>query len=148
MRIFYYNAAYSPLSDPERAKTQQSFFDSLDKTPYLELRLGRIIQQRDNSKMEKGVDVRLAADMVFYAAKDFYDVAIVVTEDQDFSYSMACVKELGKHVELAMFPDIQNRDILRVADRIISLADVANKHKDSIFPSDGASGTTYGDPTG
>lgn len=148
IRIYYYNASYSPLSDPDRAKTQQSFFDSLDKTPYLELRLGRIIQQREGQKMEKGVDVRLAADMVFYAAKDFYDVAILVTEDQDFAHSMTCVKELGKHVELASFPDSQNRDVLRVADRIISLADVANKHKDAIFPTDGAPGANYGDPTG
>jgi uncharacterized LabA/DUF88 family protein len=111
----------------------------------LELRLGRIVQH-NGQKVEKGVDVRLASDMVFYASKDFYDVAIVVTEDQDFAPAMASVKELGKHVELALFSDGQNRDMLRVADRVISLADVMAKNKDSIFPADGASGATYGDP--
>lgn len=144
-RVYYYNATWDPIANPEKAKMQQSFLDSLDKTPYLELRLGRIIQ-RDNQRMEKGVDVRLASDMVFYASKDFYDVAIVVTEDQDFAPAMASVKELGKHIELALFSDGQNRDMLRVADRIISMAEITNKYKDAIFPADGASGSTYGEP--
>jgi uncharacterized LabA/DUF88 family protein len=145
MRIFYYNAIWDPVANPDKAKTQQTFLDSLDRTPYLELRLGKIVQ-RDNQRMEKGVDVRLASDMVFYAAKDFYDVAIVVTEDQDFVSAMALVKELGKHVELATFSDGQNRDMMRVADWLIPLADVTTKHKDAIFPPDGAASGNYEHP--
>lgn len=145
IRTYYYNASWDPAAYPDKFKDQQPFLDSLDKTPYLELRLGRIVQH-NGQKVEKGVDVRLASDMVFYASKDFYDVAIVVTEDQDFAPAMASVKELGKHVELALFSDGQNRDMLRVADRVIPLADVMTKNKDSIFPADGASGATYKDP--
>jgi uncharacterized LabA/DUF88 family protein len=142
VRTYYYNAAWDPIVNPDKFRTQQSFLDSLDRTPYLELRLGRFIQ-KDNQKMEKGVDVRLAADMIFYASKDFYDVAIVITEDRDFAPVIASVKELGKHVELALFSDGQNRDMIRAADRIIPLADVAAKYKEAIFPADGAPGATY-----
>lgn len=145
VRTYYYNAAWDPIANPDKAKSQQLFLDSLDKTPYLDLRLGRIIQ-RDNQRMEKGVDVRLASDMVYYASRDFYDVAIVVTEDQDFVSAMALVKELGKHVELALFSDSQNRDMIRVADRVIGLAEVTDKHKATIFPHEGAPGATYVDP--
>lgn len=134
VRTYYYNAVFDAAHFSEKAKSQQSFFDSLDRTPYLELRLGRIIQNREGHRMEKGVDVRMASDMVYYAARDFYDTAIVVTEDQDFSPSMSLVKELGKHVELAVFPDAQSREMIRMADRIVNLEDVVNSHSAQVFP--------------
>jgi uncharacterized LabA/DUF88 family protein len=134
VRTYYYNAVFDATHFSEKAKSQQSFFDSLDRTPYLELRLGRIIQNREGHRMEKGVDVRMAADMVYYAARDFYDTAIVVTEDQDFSPAMGLVKELGKHVELAVFPDAQSREMIRVADKILNLEEVVNSHSAQIFP--------------
>jgi uncharacterized LabA/DUF88 family protein len=76
----------------------------------------------------------MAADMVYYAARDFYDTAIVVTEDQDFSPAMGLVKELGKHVELAVFPDAQSREMIRTADKILSLDEVVNSHAAQVFP--------------
>ena len=134
VRTYYYNAVFDAAHFSDKAKSQQTFFDSLDRTPYLELRLGRIIQNREGHRMEKGVDVRMAADMVYYAARDFYDTAIVVTEDQDFSSAMGLVKDLGKHVELAVFPDAQNREMIRVADRILNLEEIVNTHAAQIFP--------------
>ncbi len=134
IRTYYYNAVFDSTHFSDKAKSQQSFFDSLDRTPYLELRLGRIIQNREGHRMEKGVDVRMAADMVFYAARDFFDTAIVVTEDQDFSPAMGLVKELGKHVELAIFPDAQSREMIRIADRIVGLDEIVNSHASQIFP--------------
>jgi len=134
MRTFYYNAVFDSTHFSDKAKSQQSFFDSLDRTPYLELRLGRIIQNREGHRMEKGVDVRMAADMVYYAARDLYDTAIVVTEDQDFSPAMGLVKDLGKHVELAVFPDAQSREMIRTADKLTNLEEVVNVHAAHIFP--------------
>ena len=134
MRTYYYNAVFDAAHFSDKAKSQQSFFDSLDRTPYLELRLGRIIQNREGHRMEKGVDVRMAADMVYYAARDFYDTAIVVTEDQDFVPPISLVKELGKHVELALFPDAQSREMIRVADKVLNLEDIINAHTAQVFP--------------
>jgi uncharacterized LabA/DUF88 family protein len=134
VRTYYYNAVFDSVHFSDKAKSQQSFFDSLDRTPFLDLRLGRIIQNREGHRMEKGVDVRMAADMVYYAARDFYDTAVVVTEDQDFAPAMSLVKELGKHVELAVFPDAQSREMIRMADRILNLEEVINAHASHIFP--------------
>ena len=139
IRTYYYNAVFDATHFSDKAKSQQSFFDSLDRTPYLELRLGRIIQNREGHRMEKGVDVRMAADMVYYAARDFYDTAIVVTEDQDFSPAMGLVKELGKHVELAVFPDAQSREMIRAADKILNLDEIVNAHAAHVFPPSQAS---------
>jgi uncharacterized LabA/DUF88 family protein len=134
MRTYYYNATFDTNHFSDKAKSQQSFFDSLDRTPYLELRLGRIIQNREGHRMEKGVDVLMAGDMVYYAARNFYDTAIVVTEDQDFSPAMNLVKELGKQVELAVFPDAQSREMIRAADKIVNLDEVVKAHSSHIFP--------------
>lgn len=134
VRTYYYNAVFDTTHFSEKAKSQQSFFDSLDRTPYLELRLGRIIQNREGHRMEKGVDVLMAGDMVYYAARNFYDTAIVVTEDQDFSPAMNLVKEMGKQVELAVFPDAQSREMIRAADKIVNLEEVVKSHSSHIFP--------------
>lgn len=134
IRTYYYNAVFDVNAFPEKAKNQQSFLDSLDRTPYLDLRLGRIVQNREGHRMEKGVDVRMASDMVYYAARDFYDIAVVLTEDQDFAPALALVKEMGKHIELAVFPDAQNREMVRVADKLVNLAEMVDSHADKIFP--------------
>jgi uncharacterized LabA/DUF88 family protein len=134
IRTYYYNAAFDSSHFTDKAKSQQSFFDSLDRTPFLELRLGRIIQNREGHRMEKGVDVRMASDMVYYAARDFYDTAIVITEDQDFAPAISLVKELGKHVELGLFPDAQSREMVRATDKVLNLEEIVNQHSAHIFP--------------
>jgi uncharacterized LabA/DUF88 family protein len=133
IRLYYYNSAFDENRDPEKAKGQQPFYESLDKTPYLELCLGRIVPRPDGSQAEKGVDVHMATDMVYYAAKDFYDTAIVVTEDQDFIPAIERVKDMGKHIELAMFVDGQRREMLRAADKSIVLNQVL-KDAGQVFP--------------
>jgi len=53
VRTYYYNATFDTNHFSDKAKSQQSFFDSLDRTPYLELRLGRIIQNREGIAWKK-----------------------------------------------------------------------------------------------
>lgn len=134
IRTYYYNAVFDAAHFSDKAKSQQTFFDSLDRTPYLELRLGRVIQSREGHRIEKGVDVRLAADLVYYAARDLFDVAVVVTEDPDFVPAIEWAKELGKQVELAGFPDGQNREMVRAADKVLNLEEIINAHTSAIFP--------------
>ena len=141
VRIYYFNGAFDPAAFPDKASAQKEFFDSLDRTPYLDLRLGRIISNRNGERMEKGVDVRMATDMVYYAARDFYDTAIVVTEDQDFVPAINSVKELGKQVEVVLSRDAANRDMIRSADRVIWFDDFLKVHKNTnMFPEDPGKG--------
>lgn len=136
VRTYYYNVAYDKNLFPEKAKTQQSFLDSLDRTPYLELRLGRLIPMADGNVQERGVDVLLASDMVYYAARKAFDTAIVVTEDGDYFPVVELVKDLGRNVEIAAFQDNQSRELIRMADIRIPLDTVLDKFSTKIFPPD------------
>jgi uncharacterized LabA/DUF88 family protein len=136
IRTYYYNVAYDKNQFPDKAKTQMSFLDSLDRTPYLELRLGRLVSTFDGNVQERGMDVLFASDLVYYAARKAFDTAIVVTEDAVYASVLEEVKELGQHVEIATFQDSQNRELIRIADLRIPLDSVIDKYSSKIFPPD------------
>ncbi|MBP2146279.1 uncharacterized LabA/DUF88 family protein [Methanofollis sp. W23] len=102
VRTYYYNAPLDREDNEEAYKAQQRFFDSLRSTPYIEIKLGRMVQ-RNGFKIEKGVDVFLAVDMLRFAYTDVYDTAVLVSGDGDFVSVVNAVKDLGKHVENVQF---------------------------------------------
>ncbi|MFC2047252.1 NYN domain-containing protein [Chloroflexota bacterium] len=114
-RTYYYNVLQDQAQRPEGYREQQEFFDILDKTPYLEVRLGstKIAQ---GIPVEKGIDIMLATDLLYFAWNDFYDVAILVSGDSDFTYALQAVKNMGKHAEVAYFESGASKDLLNVAD--------------------------------
>ncbi len=138
VRTYYYNSAYDKHLSPEKAKSQLSFLASLDRTPYLELRLGKFVST-SNGMREKGKDLLLASDLVYYAAMDHFDTSIVVAEDSDLAQPLQRVKDLGKRIAVALFPDTQARDLVHVANMLISLEKVLDRHASAIFPAEGES---------
>lgn len=52
---------------------------------------------------QKGVDVELALDVLDYAHDDRFDVAVLVTGDQDFVPVIRKITSLGKHAVVAHF---------------------------------------------
>jgi uncharacterized LabA/DUF88 family protein len=120
IRTYYYNAPVDRELDEDKYKSQQKFFDSLKKTPFLELKLGRLVT-RDGVKVEKGVDVYLAVDMLKYAQANTYDTAILVSGDGDFASAVNAVMDLGKHVENAQFRSGQSQHLRDVCDVGIQL---------------------------
>ena len=114
-RTYYYNALQDPTQRPEGYREQQEFLDILRKTPYLEVRLGSI-KMAQGVAIEKGVDIMLATDLLYFAWNNFYDVAILVSGDADFAYALQAVKNMGKHVEVAYFESGISKDLLNVAD--------------------------------
>lgn len=69
--------------------------------------------------MEKQVDVALAVDMVAKATA--YDVAIIVSGDEDFVPAARVLKVQGKSVEVAAFRSQRSAEWDKVADRIWTL---------------------------
>ncbi len=114
-RIYYYNVLQDPTQRPEGYRDQQDFLDVLRRTPYLEVRLGstKIAQ---GMQVEKGIDIMLATDLLYFAWNNFYDVAVLVSGDADFAYALQAVKNMGKHVEVAYFEGAVSKDLLNVAD--------------------------------
>jgi len=114
-RIYYYNVLQDQVQRPDGFREQQEFLDILHKTPYLEVRLGGMKTSQGMS-VEKGIDVMVATDLLYFAWHDFYDVAILVSGDADFAYAVQAVKNMGKYVEVAYFESGVSRDLLEVAD--------------------------------
>jgi uncharacterized LabA/DUF88 family protein len=112
-RIYYYNVLQDPAQYPESHKEQHEFLEVLHKTPYLEIRLGG---QKWGGGVEKGIDVMIATDLLYFAWSDFYDVAILVSGDADFAYAVQAVKNMGKHVEVAYFENAISKELLDIAD--------------------------------
>ena len=115
LRTYYYNVLQDPAQRPDVYREQQEFLDILRQTPYLEVRLGGT-KMAQGVPVEKGIDVMLATDLLYFAWNDFYDVAILVSGDADFAYALQAVKNVGKHVEVAYFESGVSKDLLDVAD--------------------------------
>jgi uncharacterized LabA/DUF88 family protein len=112
-RIYYYNVQQDPSQYPEGHREQQDFLDALRKTPYLEVRLG---STKKSLGTEKGIDVMIATDLLYFAWSGFYDTAILISGDADFAYAIQAVKNMGKHVEVAYFESGISKDLLDIAD--------------------------------
>jgi len=106
VRAYFYDAPLKQNDEPERYKKQQSFLEHLRMTEYFELRLGRLVAQTKNgvtSQHQKGVDVKIAVDMMDFGSNGSYDTAILMSGDSDLVSAVEYVKRIGRHVELAFF---------------------------------------------
>jgi len=106
VRIYYYNAPPPPEDDPEVRIQQQRFRDKLGYIDFLQRRDGRLVERTFKIKcpdcgkeieykrhIQKGVDTRLAVDLVIMAVRDSYDIGILVSGDGDFTEGVNFVKE-------------------------------------------------------
>ncbi len=114
-RTYYYNVLQDPNQRPDVYQEQQEFLDILRKTPYLEVRLGST-KVAQGVLVEKGIDVMIATDLLYFAWNDFYDVAVLVSGDGDFAYVLQAVKNMGKHAEVAYFEGGVSKDLLDICD--------------------------------
>lgn len=87
----------------------------------MDLCLGRLEKRPHNHKVEKGIDVKLATDMLTNAFYDKYDTAIIVTNDADFVPVIKAVQELGKTVHNASFPKSKSYHLNKVCDKTITI---------------------------
>ena len=115
VRTYYYNVLQESNQRSEGSHEQQEFLETLRKTPYLELRLGTT-KLSQGIPVERGIDVMLATDLLYFAANNTYDIGILVSGDSDFNYTVQVVKNMGKHVEIAYFENAASRDLINLAD--------------------------------
>lgn len=120
VRVYYYNASVIQAEGLDRYKNQQKFFEALRRIPYFDVRLGRLVRRGD-SLIEKGIDVRIAVDMLTMAHDDVYDVAVLVSGDADYVHAVESIKRTGKHVEVACFRSSRSDHLMQRADRVIEL---------------------------
>lgn len=81
--------------------------------------------------VEKGTDINIAVDMLSGAFHNSYDVAILLSADQDFKKVVETVKSMGKVVELALPSNARAGELIKTVDYFIRLS---NPQLLSFFP--------------
>lgn len=121
-RSYYYCSIGNPPR-PEQLKFQEKLsylhFEVVSKT--LKIRTAT------KEKIEKGVDVALVTDMLRLAYNNAYDVAILVSGDNDFLQAVDDVKRAGKRVEVASFGFAIGRELKMKADDYVPLEQIAEE---------------------
>jgi uncharacterized LabA/DUF88 family protein len=125
IKIKYYNSPLYMEDDEEEYKKQQRFFDHLKEIQLIEIYLGRLEKRPDGKKAEKGVDVKLAIDLIVNAYRDNYDVAILVSNDADFIPAIEEVKNIGKIVINISFPKTKSYHLNKICSKTIMINDIS-----------------------
>ncbi|MFA6006482.1 MAG: NYN domain-containing protein [Candidatus Paceibacterota bacterium] len=85
--------------------------------------LGNLIQHPDKSFHEKGVDVRVAVEMIRFAINDSYDVAYLLSSDTDLVPAVEEVRSLHKKVVYVGVSKGQSFGLTKASDETILLRD-------------------------
>lgn len=101
MGVRYYIGALKRQRGNEKSEKlyadQQKLLASLQQQKITTI-LGHIIQHPDRSFHEKGVDVRLAVEMIRFARENHYDIAYLISSDTDLVPAVEEVKSFGRKV--------------------------------------------------
>ena len=92
---------------------QQRLFRKLQKHK-VKIVLGLLIQHPDKTYHEKGVDVRLAVEMIKLAREDKYDTAFLISSDTDLVPAVEEVLLLGKKVKYIGATDCQSFGLSKI----------------------------------
>ena len=84
-------------------QNQQKLFSHLESSSQKFKVVRGYIMNNDGIFHEKGVDVKLAVDLIVGAYEDMYNEAIVVSSDTDLIPAIKKAKELGKRIEYIGF---------------------------------------------
>ena len=105
---------------------QQRLLSKLDLQG-IEAVLGHLIRHPDRTYHEKGVDVRLAVEMIRLAREDRFEQAYLLSSDTDLVPAVEEVQSFGKTVQYVGVPKGQSYGLSKVADdvRLLRPEDIA-----------------------
>ncbi|MBI2069587.1 MAG: NYN domain-containing protein [Elusimicrobia bacterium] len=110
VRAYFYDSYVGSEKDP-RWQLHQRFRE----LNHCETHLGGG-HNAGGKQIQKGVDVKLAIDLVRHAANSNYDVAILCSGDADFIPAVRVVKGFGKQVELFYFNGRTANELIEACD--------------------------------
>ncbi len=87
----------SPLNRRKFIGAQHKFFQSMKNSPKVEFHKGYFSK---TSNKEKGIDVKIAVDMLKDSYEGSYKCGLIMTGDDDFLYGIQCVRNINVPVYL------------------------------------------------
>ena len=120
IRTYYFCSIGNPPKE-----SQLKFIDKL-KASHIEVVVKQLKYRGQNEEgkpiyVEKGVDIALVTSMLSMACANAFDVAILVSGDDDYEQAVEEIKRVGKRVEIAFFEIATSREFKYSADDYISL---------------------------
>ena len=97
IRAYYYDAV-PDRNEIEKWEKQEAYLQRIRSLDCFELRLGRAKRSSREPLKQKGVDTLIAIDMLSKAYENHYDVAVLISGDDDFLDLVKAVKNTGKQV--------------------------------------------------
>lgn len=104
--VFYYTANLNIKDNEKKYWEHQRFLDELRKIPKFNVVLCTLKKIQENGQKKyviKGDDAKLIHDFIVGAYENFYDIAIIVSGDEDFEPMIKTAQGKGKEIGNAYF---------------------------------------------
>ena len=143
--VFYYTANLNIQEDEKKYWEHQRFLGGLKKIPKFNVVLCNLkkIKQEDGSFkfFIKRDDARLIHDFIVGAYENLYDIAIIVSGDEDFEPMIKTAQKKGKKVGNAFFKSSSSSSLRNACDFSICIDKNIekfrlNNRKDPALPED------------
>lgn len=118
---FYMGVPHNISNDEKR------FLNTLNHLPHFEVKTKELIESH-GQVIEKGIDVQIAADMLWTGFEHKAEHIILVSGDQDILPAVTRLKDNGIQITVAAFHDSASYKLIQAADTFIDLA----KHIDEV----------------
>ncbi len=124
VQVRYYIGALKRQRNNEKSEKmyadQQKLIGKLQQQN-VSLTLGQLIQHPDKTFHEKGVDVRLAVEMIRLAREGVYDIAYLASSDTDLVAAVEEVRLFGKKVKYVGVAKGQSFGLAKAANDVLLL---------------------------
>lgn len=138
IRVYYYtgiptmnswNRKKESLKDfQKKLNKQMQFLDSLELKHHFEV-IKKPLGFSEGRLIEKGVDVKIASDIIWHGLSDNYDAFVLISGDKDLMDCLVRMKDNGKLVIVANFEGKISRELKKLADKYINLSEYLEKIK-------------------
>jgi uncharacterized LabA/DUF88 family protein len=118
-RTSFYDAVEDANPNSTTPEAVQRYWDFIEGTKDTELGMGKLRRGANGRRVQKGVDVMLACDMLVGAFHGIFDVAILIAGDADFVPLVYEVKRRGVSVVVGADAASTAPDLRAAADRFI-----------------------------
>ncbi|MFM8330404.1 MAG: NYN domain-containing protein [Candidatus Methylumidiphilus sp.] len=104
---------------PSSGSGQQRFYDWLDGQDFFYVKQFERKSNEFGEQREKQVDVYLATQVVALAYENAYDIAIIVSGDEDYVPAIEIVQQKGKIVMVVSAASLLSELLRKKADRVL-----------------------------
>jgi uncharacterized LabA/DUF88 family protein len=126
VRTYFYSSTAQPQDI--RSKTEQFWHQKMLAAHAQLMHHGvKVTNKLRQKNKEKGVDVALVTDFLMLGMRGAFDVAIIVSGDQDYVNAIEAVQSMGKVVIVACFENSFPDEMYRHVDRYIRLDEFAKE---------------------